>query len=236
MDKAAQRKAERERRQERIRQSSTNRLAQITGAAGSQDFKKPVVERSLAESKKEAPSIATDNAVSTETNDDFMQFLKQGGESDPLFAMLASQLQGQAGPEGQKTEGQEHFAAAQRKSTARADAEFAWDVVHFVASICLGLYMALSNPWNFTMAFVTTEGVMIATKLVLGHQSSGFPAVAMLAPLMSMLPKNRQRQISVLGALINAARLSYKDMAIALLIYGCASVAGRDFVRPGALL
>lgn len=223
MDKA-QRKAERERRQERIKQSSSGRLAKITGAAGSKDFKTPVSECSLAEASQNA------GCKEPEHNSDFQQFLKQNGETDPLFAMLAGQMKTQT---DQKAE--EHFANAQKRSIARADADLAWDVAHLLVSVLLGLYMALSNPWNITMAFLTAEGLLFASKVMLGHQNSGFPAVAMLAPVLGMLPRNRQRQLSVVGVLVNALRSAYKDIAIALLVYGCASSGGRNFARLAVL-
>lgn len=287
MDRQEQLRLERERRQARIKAAGANRLAKITGTAGTQDFKEPVKTEPLkavstpsqssdqlntptppkpsnsdstitpespeaqitpkgspnllpndANPSKNTVSTSASASASQEPFDPFSAFLQAaGGNGEFDMSKLAAAF-GQQPPQtekdavqqqtNQQNNQQQYQQQHQPRRTEKTD--FAWDFIHIVGAIGVGLYAALANPWNTTLVFVTLQVLQLATQVLLGQASTGLPGF--VSPFVAMLPRNRQRQVYTAGGFLSALYTAYRDFSVSLVVFGAFSLGGRDFARP----
>lgn len=210
MDRDAQ-AAARARRQARIRAGARDRLAKITGSAGSQDFHKPSTlvhsntsQRQPAHAHQDPP-VSVPLAEGPSLSDGLLTALTipsdmegaGGSLRNPLLALLAGPSSSQPQPQQPQSKTSQLWAPA-----------------HFAANVLVALYVAF-RPDHLLRAFCTIQILLQCLRIFVDPPRGGW-----LSSVVSLLPAPSQRLISAAGTNVQVARDVYRDFGTMLFVYG----------------
>lgn len=232
---AAQRRAEeRERRQQRIRDAGATRMAKITGAAGSRDYKERVEPVREPADTTDDLTVAGDAAGAVDppvpSLDDLRALLQAqspvGEGANPDFQTLLDMM----GDAQATAPGAPGAAAAARPKHRAIDSHY-FELLHLLISAYLGVYAALTSVRSLVPLFTALQIGLVALQATVGQWGFAFTDLPFIGLFLGMLPPHRRNQLRYVGVAFSIGRHVYRDLAVLVFAYGLASRGGSDYAR-----
>lgn len=210
---AQKRAEERERRQKRIREAGSSRMAKITGVAGSKDYKEPPARAYEPAELEPAADPAVPSISDAPAPDSFPSFGANGPpDLQTLFAMMSD-------PDAVQNAQTAQPAKPRKK---QVDSRY-FDSLRLVTFVLLGVYSACSPVQGIFPLFMLLELAVFALQYTAGSgfSLSDLPFIGMFA---GMLPSGRRSQLQYAGMAFLVARSAYRDLAVFVFAFGVCSL------------